>query len=87
MRVAEMNWMQLEALLREDDRAVLPLGSVEQHAFLSLATDAVLAERVAVEAAEPLGIPVFPLLSSSCCCSSSRPLAAGPLVVLLLLVL
>ena len=62
MRVADMNWMQIEARLEEDDRAVLPLGSVEQHAFLSLATDAILAERLAVEAAEPLGIPVFPVI-------------------------
>jgi len=30
---------------------------------LSLATDAILAERVAAEAAEPLGVPVFPVLS------------------------
>jgi creatinine amidohydrolase len=35
---------------------------VEQHAFLSLATDAILAERVALEAAEPLGVPVFPAI-------------------------
>ena len=62
MRVADLNWMQLEAIVRRDDRAVLPLGSVEQHAYLSLATDAILAERVAVEAAEPLGVPVFPVL-------------------------
>jgi len=41
---------------------VLCLGSVEQHSGLSLATDAILAERVAVEAAEPLGIPVFPAM-------------------------
>jgi creatinine amidohydrolase len=62
MRIAEMNWMQVEAYLARDDRAVLPIGSIEQHAYLSLATDAVLAERVAVEAAAPLGIPVFPAL-------------------------
>ncbi|KZS00643.1 Uncharacterized protein APZ42_002985, partial [Daphnia magna] len=36
------------------------LGSVEQHAFLSLAVDAILAEEVAAAAAEPLGVPVFP---------------------------
>lgn len=60
MRIADMNWMQVEEHLAHEDRAVLPLGSVEQHAFLSLATDAILAERVAVEAAEPLGVPVFP---------------------------
>jgi len=41
---------------------VLPLGSTEQHAGLSLMTDAILAERIAVEAAEPLGVPVFPAM-------------------------
>jgi len=55
--------MQLEEYLSHDDRIVLPLGSTEQHAYLSLATDAILAERVAVEAAEPLGIPVLPALA------------------------
>src|SRR4051812_35814356 len=63
MRIADLNWMQLEEYLRRDDRAVIPLGSTEQHAYLSLATDAILAERVAVEAAEPLGVPVFPALA------------------------
>ena len=62
MRIADLNWMQLERYLEEDDRIVLPLGSTEQHAFLSLATDSVLAERVSVEAAEPLGVPVLPAL-------------------------
>ena len=55
--------MQLEEHLRRDDRVVLPLGSTEQHAYLSLATDAILAERVGVEAAEPLGVPVLPALA------------------------
>lgn len=55
--------MQVEEYLRKDDRIVLPLGSTEQHGYLSLATDAVLAERVAVEAAEPLGVPVLPALA------------------------
>ncbi len=63
MRIADMNWMQVEAYLRHDDRAVLPLGSTEQHAYLSLSVDSILAERVAVEAAEPLGVPVFPVVS------------------------
>lgn len=60
MRLVGMSWMDVERYLQADDRAVVPLGSVEQHAYLSLATDMILAERVAVEAAEPLGIPVFP---------------------------
>src|ERR1043166_5104904 len=63
MRISEMNWMMVEEYLKRDDRAVLPLGCTEQHAYLSLSTDSILAERLAVEAAEPLGIPVFPLLA------------------------
>ena len=62
MRIAEMNWIQVEKYLGEDDRCVLPVGSVEQHAQLSLCVDAILSERVAVEAAEPLGIPVYPAM-------------------------
>src|SRR5579863_5309142 len=62
MRISDMNWMQVEDYLRRDDRAVLPCGCTEQHAYLSLSTDSILAERVAVDAAEPLGIPVFPPL-------------------------
>jgi creatinine amidohydrolase len=57
-----MNWMQVEAYLRGDDRAVLPLGSTEQHSYLRLTVDCILPERVAVDAAEPLGIPVFPVV-------------------------
>src|SRR6476646_6466416 len=58
-----MNWMQVEAYLKRDDRAVLPIGSTEQHSFLRLTVDCILPERVAAEAAEPLGIPVFPVLA------------------------
>ena len=58
-----MNWMMVEEYLKRDDRAVLPLGSTEQHAYLSLSVDSILAERLAVEAAEPLGVPVFPVLA------------------------
>ncbi|HXF63476.1 MAG TPA: creatininase family protein [Caldilineaceae bacterium] len=63
MRISEMNWMQVEEYLRRDDRCVVPLGSTEQHAYLSLSVDSILAERVAVEAAEPLGVPVFPVVA------------------------
>ena len=61
MRVRDLNWMQLEAYLHGDDRIVLPVGSTEQHAYLSLETDSILAERASVEAAEPLGVPVLPV--------------------------
>src|SRR4051794_14904291 len=54
--------MQLEEYLARDDRIVLPLGSTEQHGYLSLGTDNILAERVSLEAAEPLGVPVLAVL-------------------------
>jgi creatinine amidohydrolase len=63
MKITEMNWMQVEEYLKGDDRAVVPVGSTEQHAQLSLGVDLILSERVAVEAAEPLGVPVFPTIN------------------------
>jgi creatinine amidohydrolase len=62
MRFYELNWMAVEDYLRRDDRVALPLGSTEQHGYLSLGVDAILSERVAAEAAEPLGVPVLPAL-------------------------
>jgi creatinine amidohydrolase len=55
--------MQLEEYLQRDDRIVLPVGSTEQHAYLSLETDNIIAERLAIEAAEPLRVPVLPVLA------------------------
>ncbi|MCB0080833.1 MAG: creatininase family protein [Caldilineaceae bacterium] len=63
MKISDMNWMQVEAYLQHDDRALVPLGSTEQHAYLSLSVDSILSERVAVDAAEPLGAPVFPVIA------------------------
>jgi creatinine amidohydrolase len=54
--------MQIERYLEQDDRIVVPLGSTEQHAYLSLGVDTILSERVSVEAAEPLEVPVLPSL-------------------------
>jgi len=63
VRIRDLNWLQLEEYLESDDRIVLPVGSTEQHAYLSLETDNILAERASVEAAEPLGVPVLPVLA------------------------
>jgi creatinine amidohydrolase len=62
MIVAEMHWQQIANYLQNNDLAVLPLGSTEQHAYLSLATDTILSSKVAADAAEPLGVPVFPTM-------------------------
>jgi creatinine amidohydrolase len=61
MRIAEMNWMMVEDYLKRDDRCVLPLGSTEQHAYLSLSVDSILAERLATEVGELAKVPVFPV--------------------------
>ena len=61
MKISEMNWVQVEDYLKHDDRAILPLGSTEHHAWLSLSVDSILSEKVALDAAEPLGVPVFPV--------------------------
>jgi len=63
VRIRDCNWMQIEEYLRRDDRVVLPIGSTEQHGFLSLETDNILAERVSAEGAEPLGVLVLPVLA------------------------
>jgi len=63
VKITDSNWFEVEDYLKRDDRCVLPLGSTEQHAYLSLSVDSILAERLAAEAAEPLGVPVFPVLA------------------------
>jgi creatinine amidohydrolase len=63
VRARDLNWLQVEGYLSRDDRVVLPIGSTEQHGYLSLETDNILAERVSAEAAEPLGVLVLPVLA------------------------
>jgi len=62
MRIEDCNWMQVEEYLENEDRIVVPLGSIEQHAYLSLGVDRILSQRVSEEAAEPLGVLVLPSL-------------------------
>ena len=60
MLISDMNWMQVEAYLENDDRCILPTGSTEQHAYLSLCVDSILSSRLAEDAGEVEGVPVFP---------------------------
>ena len=50
MHAHDMSWFDVERYLKHDDRAVVPLGSIEQHAYLSLGVDNILSQRVAAEA-------------------------------------
>ncbi|CBG88293.1 creatininase family protein [Citrobacter rodentium] len=60
MQIQLMNWFQVEEKVKQDNRVILPLGSTEQHAYLSLCTDHILASRLATEVGEQLDIPVYP---------------------------
>ena len=62
MLISEMNWMQVEQYLKVDDRCILPTGSTEQHAYLSLCVDTILASRLAQEVGELASVPVYPVL-------------------------
>jgi creatinine amidohydrolase len=62
LNIEDCNWFQVEEYLTRDDRLVVPLGSVEQHAYLSLGVDRILSQRVSLEAAEPLDVLVMPSL-------------------------
>jgi creatinine amidohydrolase len=62
MQISKMNWMQVEEYLKTDDRCILPTGSTEQHSHLSLSVDTILSSKLAHDVAEPLGIPVFPVV-------------------------
>ncbi|CAM4119155.1 creatininase family protein [Deinococcus marmoris] len=60
--IEQMNWMQVEQYLKTDDRCILPLGSTEQHAYLSLCVDNILPWKLAHDAVGDSGVPVFPVL-------------------------
>ena len=62
MKISDMNWKDIEKAVSKDSRCILPIGSTEQHAQLSVCVDMILAEKIANEAAEPLNIPVFPVI-------------------------
>lgn len=62
MLISEMNWMAVEEFLASDDRCILPTGSTEQHAFLSLSVDTILASRLAQDVGALAEVPVYPVL-------------------------
>src|SRR5258708_32137342 len=58
-----MNWMMVGKLIGGEDRAVVARGCTGAHVIRSLSTVGFFAERVGLEAAEPLGVAVFPVLA------------------------
>src|SRR5512145_517292 len=62
MRLEELNWMDVEAYLKQDDRLMVVLGSCEQHAYLSLLTDTKIPQALADAASQKTGVMVAPAL-------------------------
>jgi creatinine amidohydrolase len=60
MRIEEMNWMDVEAYLKHDDRMMLVAGSCEQHAYLSLLADVKIPLALADAASKQSGVLVAP---------------------------
>jgi creatinine amidohydrolase len=60
MRLEDLNWMDVEAYLKHDDRVMLILGSTEQHGYLSLAADTRIPQALADAASERTGVLVAP---------------------------
>ena len=59
----ELGWVDLEAYLREDDRAIVPVGSCEQHGrHLSFATDYLIPAEIARRVSARTRVPVTPTL-------------------------
>lgn len=63
MRLAESNWMEIEAYLKKDNRLILVLGSTEQHGYLSVSSDVKIPLSLADAASQQTGVLVAPPLS------------------------
>ncbi|HEX2981560.1 MAG TPA: creatininase family protein [Anaerolineaceae bacterium] len=60
MRIEDLNWMDVEAYLRHEDRLIIVLGATEQHGYLSLASDVRIPMALADAASEKTGVLVAP---------------------------
>ena len=63
MRIEDINWMDVEAYLKHEDRLILVLGACEQHGYLSLLTDVKIPLALADAAAQRTGVLVAPPLN------------------------
>ena len=66
MDFKESNWMQIESYLAEDDRVMLVIGAVEQHAYLSLMTDVLIPLKLAQAASQQTGVLAAPAQPFGC---------------------
>lgn len=63
MRLRDLNWMDVERYLERDNRIILITGATEQHAYLSLATDIIIPERIGDTVSKRENVLVAPPLN------------------------
>jgi creatinine amidohydrolase len=63
MRIEDLNWMDVEAYLKQEDRLMLVLGACEQHGYLSLLTDVKIPQALADAASKQTGVLVAPAVN------------------------
>jgi creatinine amidohydrolase len=63
MRIDELNWMDVEAYLKKDNRLMLIVGACEQHGYLSLMTDIKIPVALGDAASQRSGVLVAPPLA------------------------
>jgi len=63
MRIEDLNWMDVEAYLKQEDRLMLVLGACEQHGYLSLLTDMKIPQALADAASTQTGVLVAPAVN------------------------
>jgi creatinine amidohydrolase len=63
MLFEKMCWMDVEDYLKHDDRVVMIIGSCEQHAYLSLATDVLEPLEIAKAACDIENVPIIPTVN------------------------
>ncbi|MBI9044941.1 MAG: creatininase family protein [Anaerolineaceae bacterium] len=63
MRFEDLSWMDVEKYLENDDRVMIVVGSCEQHAYLSLATDTRAPQAMADAASQETGVLIAPAIN------------------------
>jgi creatinine amidohydrolase len=66
MRLAELNWMEIEAYLKKDDRLLIVLGATEQHGYISVGADVKIPLAISDAASQHTGVLLAPPLNFGC---------------------
>jgi creatinine amidohydrolase len=68
MLMENLTWKQVERYLKRRKDIIIPIGSTEEHGYhLPLATDTIIAERIAEEVGEKTGVLVAPSIGYGIC--------------------